>query len=71
MGPPKNALKRRKQPPSTEAQGSASPCPHATLVPHWDSIGDIGNPEKVTHYTCRRCKAAFSFEDGKKLKARR
>jgi hypothetical protein len=70
MGPPKNTLKRRAKPLSTEAERSQPPCPHATLVPHWDSIADIGNPKKVTYYTCRRCKTTFSFQDGKKLKAR-
>jgi len=70
MAPPKNALKRRKKPPTTEAERSEPSCPHATLVPHWDSIGDIGNPEKVTHYTCRACKATFSLADVKRLRAR-
>ncbi len=70
MGPPKRALKRRKDSPNTKAERSEPPCPHAALVPHWDSIGDIGNPKKVTHYTCRRCNATFSVQEGARLRAR-
>ena len=52
-----------------EAAGPARECPHVALVAGWDSADDIGNPGKVSRYTCEACRATFSAEEGARLQA--
>jgi transposase-like protein len=44
------------------------PCPHTTLVPHWDSLADMGKEDKVSRFTCDSCGEAFSAEQGHLLR---
>jgi len=37
-------------------------CPHTSLVPHWDSLEDMGKSEKAT-YRCEACSRVFSAEE--------
>ena len=52
-----------------EAAAPAPECPHVALVAGWDSADDIGDPGKVSRYTCEACKATFSGEEGARLQA--
>lgn len=44
-------------------------CPHASLVPRWDSSDDIGKPDKASSYVCEGCNESFSREEGERLQA--
>jgi transposase-like protein len=56
----------RKQPPR-EAEESEPVCPHATIVPHWESADDIGKSDRVSSYACEVCHETFSLEEGERL----
>ena len=43
------------------------PCPHGSLVPHWDQLGDMGKTDAVSYYTCESCDQRFSGEQGQRL----
>lgn len=65
-----NRLLHRKE-EATSAVGVAEPeCPHAAVVPHWDSAEDIGHADRVTRYECESCKSSFGREEGEQLLAR-
>ena len=60
----------RKSPAQVEEPAAPAPeCPHVDLVAGWDSADAIGDPEKVSRYTCQACGATFSAEEGAKLQA--
>src|SRR5438132_4364553 len=42
-------------------------CPHGSLVPHWDQLGDMGKTDAVSYYTCESCDQRFSGEQGQRL----
>jgi hypothetical protein len=44
-------------------------CPHAVLVPRWDSVQDMGIEDKATRYMCESCKSFFSPEEARRLSA--
>jgi hypothetical protein len=46
------ARKKTPQPPV--------PCPHLALVPHWDSVEDMGKRESITSYLCTACGETFA-----------
>jgi hypothetical protein len=35
-------------------------CPHVSLVPHWDSVEDMGHEERATSFICDACHQAFT-----------
>ncbi len=35
-------------------------CPHAVLVPRWDSVQDMGHEDKITRYMCEACHEEFA-----------
>ena len=41
-------------------------CPHGTLTPRWDSLGDMGDVTKVSTYSCDSCKETFPREEGER-----
>lgn len=65
----KRLFRRDRERPTSVEEQSEPPCPHVLLIPYWDSTDDIGNQESVARYTCESCKAAFSFEEGERLRA--
>lgn len=62
-------LGRREERPVGQKEASEPVCPHVTLVPRWDSAGDIGKSEKVSSFICVGCQASFSREEGEQLQA--
>ena len=62
-------LGRKQERPDREAEVSEPVCPHAVLVPHWDSADDIGKSDRVSSYACEACHASFSLEEGERLEA--
>jgi len=43
------------------------PCPHGSLVPHWDQPEDMGKSDAVSYYICESCGERFSREEGQRL----
>jgi transposase-like protein len=62
-------LGRMEKQPVEEAEVSEPVCPHAVLVPHWDSADDIGKLDRLSSYACEACHATFSREEGARLEA--
>lgn len=52
-----------------DAESPERGCPHGSLVPHWDTAGDIGKADRVVRYTCESCQATFSREEGERVQA--
>ncbi len=50
------------------ATSEVPPCPHTTLVSHWDSVADMGKEDKVTSYRCDSCEQEFTAEEGRRLR---
>jgi len=46
----------------------APPCPHAVLMPHWDSAADMGHEERATSFVCEACHASFTPEEAQLLR---
>lgn len=53
-----------------EEAAADAECPHTSLVPHWDSVDDMGKHDKITYYICEGCDSRFSREEGEKLNER-
>ncbi len=62
-------LGRKQVQPVEEAEAPAPECPHAVLLPQWDSADDMGKPERATSYACEACHETFSREEGERLQA--
>ncbi len=43
-------------------------CPHAVLVPRWDSVQDMGHEDKITRYMCEACHEEFAPDVAIKLR---
>jgi hypothetical protein len=43
-------------------------CPHTILLPHWDSIGDMGKEDLATSFTCQACSGTFTPDQAKELR---
>ena len=54
---------------TAQAQAPEVACPHTSLVPHWDSMDDIGHEERASEYRCDSCQQAFTREDATVLRA--
>lgn len=55
---------------SKQATAVAEPavtCPHAVLVPRWDSVQDMGREDKATRYMCEACHEIFTPDQAKEL----
>jgi hypothetical protein len=44
------------------------PCPHAVLVPRWDSVEDMGKEDKATRFMCEACHQMFSPAEAQELR---
>ena len=44
------------------------PCPHAVLVPRWDSVQDMGQEAKATRFLCEACKTEFTPAEAQALR---
>ena len=67
MGFLSRLLGRQEARPDGEANPPEAVCPHATLIPRWDSADDMGKPERVVSYTCESCRESFTGEEGRRL----
>jgi hypothetical protein len=47
---------------------AAVPCPHITLVPHWEKATDMGHEDRASSYTCDTCHQVFTAEAGRSLR---
>jgi hypothetical protein len=58
-------------PPAAAESVPEAPCPHVTLIPHWENHpDDMGNNDKADRFTCDACDAEFSREEGLRLFAK-
>ena len=46
----------------------APPCPHAVLMPRWDSAADMGFEDRATSFTCEACHMVFTPEEAQLLR---
>ena len=44
------------------------PCPHTALVPHWDSVNDMGREELATRFSCEACHEDFTPTEARVLR---
>jgi hypothetical protein len=54
---------------TTTAVAEPAACPHTTLIPRWESVGEMGQEDKVTSYTCQTCNCSFTAAEGRALLA--
>jgi hypothetical protein len=57
---------KKQQQPAVAVE--APPCPHAVLVPRWDSVEDMGKEDKATRYMCEGCHQVFSPAEAQELR---
>ena len=43
------------------------PCPHGSLVAHWDDLGAMGKSDAISYYICESCGERFTREQGQRL----
>jgi len=58
---------RNEEKPAAEAAAPEPTCPHAALIPRWDSADDIGKSDRISFYVCESCKSTFSRYDGDRI----
>ena len=44
-------------------------CPHALMVPRWESVKDMGHEDRATRYMCEACHKEFTPEEAKQVAA--
>ena len=44
------------------------PCPHAVLMPRWDSVADMGKDDLATRFVCEACHQEFTPEEARALR---
>jgi hypothetical protein len=59
----KNLFGRSKEAPRAEAPAA---CQHVSLIPRWDSVADMGKPDRASHFVCEACGEKFGREVGLK-----
>ena len=65
-----NRFFHRDEPASSPKQeAGAATCPHTALLPHWDSVSDMGHEDRATSFSCDSCGATFSPAEAKSLRA--
>ena len=57
-----------REKPSPKAESAQVACPHTILLPHWDSIEDMGKEDLATSYSCQSCSQTFTPEQAKELR---
>ncbi len=62
-----NRILHRKEAGASAVGVAEKECPHVALVPHWDSVDDIGINDRIVRYECESCRAAFTREEGEHL----
>jgi hypothetical protein len=60
--------KKQQQQQQAAVTVEAPPCPHAVLVPRWDSVEDMGKEDKATRYMCEACHQMFSPAEARELR---
>jgi hypothetical protein len=60
--------KKQQQQQQAAVAVEAPPCPHAVLVPRWDSVDDMGKEDKATRYMCEACHQMFSPAEARELR---
>jgi hypothetical protein len=62
--------KLRGRPETTEQPVAleAPPCPHVALLPHWDSLDDMGHEDKAVYFYCDSCGQQFSPDEARALR---
>ena len=60
--------KKQAQPEEAVIEHSVE-CPHTVLVPHWDSVEDMGNESRATAFICESCGVSFEPEEAERLKS--
>jgi hypothetical protein len=58
---------KKQQQPTAVAEPLVE-CPHAVLVPRWDSVQDMGHEDKATRYMCESCREVFTPEQAAQLR---
>ena len=69
MGLLSRLFKRKEAQPPSESPIPQADCLHAVLLPHWDSLDDLGHRERADSYSCEACNQTFSREDAERLEA--
>lgn len=44
-------------------------CPHSVLIPHWDSVADMGKTERAESFRCDACHEEFTPAQAARLRA--
>jgi hypothetical protein len=50
------------------AEATMGACPHAVLVPRWESVQDMGREDKISRFMCEACQEEFSPEVAAELR---
>ena len=58
----------KKQDSAATAQTTSVECPHAVLVPRWESVQDMGHEDKITRFMCEACQQEFAPEVAAQLR---
>ena len=69
MGALDRLLGRRRQQVEQSPDEPPQKCIHGVLVPHRDSVDDMGKDDRVAWYRCQSCYATFSRQEGERLMA--
>jgi hypothetical protein len=54
---------------STGVETTTVVCPHTILLPHWDSLADMGKEDLATSFTCQACNETFTPAQARELRA--
>ena len=46
-------------------QEALESCPHVALAPRWDSVEDMGKPDKATSYYCQACNRTLTPDEAR------
>jgi len=54
-------------PPKEDEALPDVPCPHGSLVAHWDEPQAMGKSDAISYYVCESCGERFSREQGQRF----
>jgi hypothetical protein len=60
--------KKGEQPQDKHEDEVTVVCEHITLIPSWDSAGDIGREDRVSQYRCEACGQTFTLAEAERLR---
>jgi hypothetical protein len=60
--------KHREDAAPEEDETIETVCEHVTLIPKWDSAGDIGRADRISSYRCEACGAEFTLPEAQQLR---